>query len=222
MISLQWTWPIRSPFTVHRRRSLPPPTGIQRIVGHKSHWGPKKKRKEKKNHIADFTWVTDGCDVTCGLAGRHRSHRAFVACEALYITEPEETQSSWEVKQTLHFTSDLERYEIRNVLYALSVQISHTLTCSGPTEYRCHLYWHWWGCCRVCRQTGWWLPPCARTGELEIPPPSPTAMDVSKPRHILETTYRGQNSCMWFIAISLKKKNLLINRSSGIERIKCY
>lgn len=28
MISLQWTWPIRSPFTVHRRRSLPPPTEI--------------------------------------------------------------------------------------------------------------------------------------------------------------------------------------------------
>lgn len=26
MSSLQCTWPIRSPFTVHRRRSLPPPT----------------------------------------------------------------------------------------------------------------------------------------------------------------------------------------------------
>lgn len=31
MISLQWTWPIRSPLTVHRRRSLPPPTGTKQV-----------------------------------------------------------------------------------------------------------------------------------------------------------------------------------------------
>lgn len=57
-------------------------------------WQQKSRSGGSRREHGFLTWVTDCGDVTCGLAGWHRRHWAFVACEALHITEPEEMQTS--------------------------------------------------------------------------------------------------------------------------------
>lgn len=56
MISRQCTWPIRSPLTVHSRRSLPPPTTTQRD-NRQSHRGAKLSSKNE-DHIGEESDVS--------------------------------------------------------------------------------------------------------------------------------------------------------------------
>ena len=95
----------------------------------------------------------------------------------------------------------LETVGLKHLLFFFP--ISHTLTCWGPRGCRCHLCWHWWGCCKVCTQTGWWPPLCVRTGEPEIPPPSLTAIG----RH--SRGHTGLNSRMWLYCHFLQKAPLI-------------
>lgn len=103
MISLQWTWPIRSPFTVHRRRSLPPPTEINMSELLLTGWAKtlashcillhavlNRSERVRREDRSVFTWVADCCDVASGLAGRHSCYRTFVSHEALNVTQPAE------------------------------------------------------------------------------------------------------------------------------------